>query len=209
MGFLYLGYGYDEPPIHEGLGASEYLRVIHGLFEGCPQPPNLTTEQNLINFLVESAQRELISCAHDWSEGGLLDAEEHFQRHILGPVLEQMMRSKISPAESVWRSIIDAATQNNPWMYSQRVDARLFGEMPGRVVIGVSAQTVKEKRLEELYDLTYSHGLFLHPLGTYDSTNPYFQIASPSKSLLRVEVKALQDAYFQALERIMSSPTGG
>jgi phosphoribosylformylglycinamidine synthase len=227
MGFLYLVYGYDEPPIHEGLGASEYLRIIHGLSEGCPQPPNLTSERNLIDFLVECAQRELLTCAHDWSEGGLavalaemsaigsvgcfalLDAEEHFQRHILGPVLEQMMRSKVSPAESVWRSIIDAANQNNPWTYSQRVDARLFGEMPGRVVIGVSAQTVKEKRLEELYDLTYRHGLFLHPLGTYDSTNPYFQIASPSRSLLRVEVKVLQDAYFQALERIMSSPTGG
>ncbi len=227
MGFLYLVYGYDAPPIQEGLGASEYLRVIHGRSDGCPQPPNLTTEKNLINFLGECAQKELITCAHDWSDGGLavalaeisaigsvgcfvlLDAEEHFQKHVLGPVLEQMMRSKVSPAESVWRSIIDAVNPHNPWTYSQRVDARLFGEMPGRVVIGVSTQAVKDQRLEELYDLSYQHGLFLHPLGTYDASNPYFQIASPSKSILRIEVSALKETYFQALERMMNPTAMG
>lgn len=225
IGFLYLVYGYDTPPLHEGLGASEYLRIIHGRGDGSPQPPNLDTERNLINFLVESAQRELITCAHDLSDGGLafalaemcavgsvgcfalLDAEEHFQRHVLGPVLEQMLRAKISPTESVWRSIIDAANQNNPWIYSQRADAHLFGEMPGRVIIGASAEAVKKMKLEELHNLSTHHGLFLYPLGTYDSSNPYLQIASSSNSLLRVEVNAIKDIYFHTLERIMSSPT--
>ncbi|MCH8273909.1 MAG: phosphoribosylformylglycinamidine synthase subunit PurL [Armatimonadetes bacterium] len=217
MGYIYLVYGFGHAAKQHALGASEYLRVQHGVDDGAPQPPDLETEKGLLEFLAAAAQESLLECAHDLSDGGfavalaemcvvgeagcfaLMDADEHFQRHILGPVLDRMATTRTPPSEAVRRSILDAETQTNPWTYSTRTDARLFGEMPGRVLIGVSSETVRESRLETLRDLAHDRGLFLHCVGTYDAASRHMQIAAPSRSLLRTALKDVREAYFGSI----------
>jgi phosphoribosylformylglycinamidine synthase II len=53
------------------LGASEYLRVIHGTFTGAPPHLELEREVGLINLLADLADMELLRAAHDLSDGGL------------------------------------------------------------------------------------------------------------------------------------------
>jgi phosphoribosylformylglycinamidine synthase II len=53
------------------LGASEYLRTVHGREEGpCPEV-DLEAERRLVDLLVRLAEQGLVASAHDVSDGGL------------------------------------------------------------------------------------------------------------------------------------------
>jgi phosphoribosylformylglycinamidine synthase len=53
------------------LGASEYLRTVHGRDEGpCPEV-DLEAERRLVDLLVQLCGKSLLSSAHDVSDGGL------------------------------------------------------------------------------------------------------------------------------------------
>ncbi len=222
MGYIYMVYGYSPAPRQQGLGASEYARVVHGEEGGAPESPDLTTEKALIQFLSRATDEQLISCAHDVSDGGfavalaemsiageagcyaLVDADEHFQRHILGPVLDHMLTSGISPSESVQRALIDAETGMNPWLFTQRMDARLFGELPGRVLFGVSNDAMRHAVMDRIWSIAEELHLALHCIGTYDYTNLKVQMLSPSRVLLEKSVQDLRSAYESAIPTLMS-----
>jgi phosphoribosylformylglycinamidine synthase len=53
------------------LGASEYLKVVHGLVAGDAPAVDLDAERALQDLLVELAAARLLDSAHDCSEGGL------------------------------------------------------------------------------------------------------------------------------------------
>lgn len=53
------------------LGASEYLRTVHGLSAGVPAAVDLKAERALIDLCVDAAARGLVRSAHDCSDGGL------------------------------------------------------------------------------------------------------------------------------------------
>ncbi len=53
------------------LGASEYLRTVHGLSAGLPAAVDLKAEKALIDLCVDAAARGLVRSAHDCSDGGL------------------------------------------------------------------------------------------------------------------------------------------
>ncbi|HET6644951.1 MAG TPA: phosphoribosylformylglycinamidine synthase subunit PurL, partial [Fimbriimonadales bacterium] len=107
-GYVYMVYGYDGDVYQGGLGASEFLRIVHGFESGAPQPPNFIIESALHEVLVQAAEQELVDCAHDISDGGfavalaemcfkndtgchaIIDSQEHYQRHILEPLIEGM-----------------------------------------------------------------------------------------------------------------------
>jgi len=55
----------------EGLGGSEYLKVVHNKEEGKPPLLDLHTEKNLQQLCLEAVRRRLVASAHDVSEGGL------------------------------------------------------------------------------------------------------------------------------------------
>ena len=52
-------------------GGSEWAWVEHGHLGGLPPRPRLADERRLSNVLQEAAGEELLSCAHDVSDGGL------------------------------------------------------------------------------------------------------------------------------------------
>jgi phosphoribosylformylglycinamidine synthase II len=95
-----------------GLGASAYLAEIHGIEDGLPTAPDVEAERRLCDFLVDAIHDDLITAAHDCSEGGLAVA------------LAEMVLAK--------RSEFDVRLDDQG-----RKDSILFGEIPGRVIVAV------------------------------------------------------------------------
>jgi len=54
----------------DGLGGSEYVKVIHDIVAGDAPDINLESEKNLINTVVALSRNNLINSAHDVSDGG-------------------------------------------------------------------------------------------------------------------------------------------
>lgn len=221
MGYVYLVHSEFEQAKQDGLGCSEYALSIHGIDDGVPEKPNLETAKSLIELLVSAANEGQLTCAHDCSEGGvavalaemcltgesgcyaLVDAAEHFQRHILNPALDRMVDSPSGPGEAIWQAIVEAETTADPWTFSNRNDARLFGEMPGRVLFGVSNETHKSGRMEELFRIAHENRLSLHCLGTYDNANRRMTIVTPSNPLIDLPLDEMRKSYFDSLSNIM------
>jgi phosphoribosylformylglycinamidine synthase len=103
-------------PPHE-LGGSQFLGVIHGLKTGDAPAVDLAAEKRLQDLLLGRIGAGAVRAAHDLSEGGLLVA------------VSEMLFGPETLAAAVDLSGLEAS----------RLDALLFGESQGRVVIAVSA----------------------------------------------------------------------
>jgi phosphoribosylformylglycinamidine synthase len=105
-----LGEGFGE------LGASEYLKIVHGLVRGEVPRLDLGRERALIALLTRAAASGLIQSAHDCSDGGVAVtlAECAFDSGGIG--LD-----------------VDLAAEG-------RVDATLFGESASRAIVTVGPQ---------------------------------------------------------------------
>ena len=107
-----------------GLGGSAYLQRIHGLKTGTPPRCDLENEKNLHLGLRALIHSGVVKSAHDCSEGGLAVA-----------VAESCISQQI--ARETPRLIgaqIDLSAFSDV-----RLDALLFGETQGRIVISVAA----------------------------------------------------------------------
>jgi phosphoribosylformylglycinamidine synthase II len=215
-GYLYLLFGEEADYSQHGLGASEYARTVHAIEGGAPQPPQLSTEANIIDALCEAAAEQLIDSAHDISEGGLalaiaemciagncganvlIGSSDNYRRHILGPVLENTTIGR-----DIVGALLDAQQIADPFSFSHRTDARLFGETPGRVVLGVSMDRIKGGASIRLAEIARKLNLFVHCIGSYDQSFQHLQIMSPRASLLRLSLDRLRAAYDGALPSIM------
>ncbi len=102
----------------EELGGSEYLKLIHGRKQGRPPRVDLAGERRLQRLLAAAARDGLLKSAHDCAEGGLAVALAECclaeRDRMLGASLE-------AEALASGRRL--------------RLDALLFGESAGRVVI--------------------------------------------------------------------------
>ncbi len=97
------------------LGASEYLKVVHGLVAGAPPALDLAAERTLHDAVVDMAESGLLSAAHDCSEGGLAVA----------------LAELCFGADGDGVAGIDVALDDD-----LEVAPLLFGEAQGRVVLG-------------------------------------------------------------------------
>src|SRR4030095_8455119 len=106
-----------------GLGGSSYLKVTRNLKTGTPPRCNLERERDLHTTLRSLIYSGGIKSAHDCSEGGLAVAiaESCISRHL----------GRETPA--LIRAVSDLADFS-----SRRVDALLFGETQGRIVVSTS-----------------------------------------------------------------------
>jgi phosphoribosylformylglycinamidine synthase subunit PurL len=110
-----------------GLGGSAYLQRVHGLKDGTPPRCDLDKEKELHLALRAFIHSGVVKSAHDCSEGGLAVA-----------LAECCISQQI--ARETPRLIgaqIDLTGIQNP--QGLRLDALLFGEAQGRVVISVAA----------------------------------------------------------------------
>jgi phosphoribosylformylglycinamidine synthase len=104
------------PP--DELGGSQFLGLIHGLKTGDAPKVDLSAERRLQGLLLAEIAAGRVAAAHDLSEGGLLVAVSEM---LFGPAPE-----------------IGAALDLSG-LPSPRMDALLFGESQGRVVVSVAA----------------------------------------------------------------------
>lgn len=110
----------------QGLGASEYLAMIHGIEDGLPVAPDVEAERRLCDFLADGAQSGWLSSAHDCSDGGLAVA-----------------LAEIAIRSSKGLSAHDMGSEG------LRPDAVLFGEVPGRVIVTVKDLQVAQAAAKE------------------------------------------------------------
>ncbi len=222
VGFVYMIYGRGHAPRQHGLGASEYLRTVHNMEDGAPEIPDLRIEKALIELLSQAAKDNLICCAHDISEGGfamalaemcivgqagctaLIDANEHVRRHILTPTLEGLSTGKVQ-LEEIPEAIFEAETGVDAWAFSSRADARLFGEMPGRVLVGISESATKQNLTDKLCLLAAELGLTAHCVGVYDYAQHSIRIVTPSAPVVDMPLESARRAYFDAIPSLMGS----
>ena len=122
------------------LGASAYLALIHGLKKGLPPRLDLEKESRLQAFLLAAAKKQILSSAHDLSEGGLALAlaECCFGERPLG--------AEITNLELVGSGL--------------RPDALLFGESQSRVVV-----SAEPRQKEAVIRLAQEQGVPIYQIG--------------------------------------------
>jgi len=118
-----------------GLGASEYLSIMHGLKQGEIPEIDLEFEKNLHDCLLEMIRSGIIKSAHDCSEGGLAVA---------------IAESAIGDREKMIGAAIELNTVD------RRIDELLFGEAASRVVISIAPGTGKKlQKIAEKYEMPF------------------------------------------------------
>ncbi len=123
---------------YEDLGGTEYLKRMHKLVTGRPPVLDLSREKAVQAVCLEAVQEGLAASAHDCSDGGLA----------------------VALAESCIYGSIGAKIELPDTPADIRLDARLFGESPSRIVISAKAENVV--RIKEL---AAKAGAPLHVLG--------------------------------------------
>lgn len=163
-----------------GLGGSAYLQVIHGLKTGTPPRCDLEKEKELHLALRGLIHSGVVKSAHDCSEGGLAVAlaECCISRQIARET------PRLIGAEIGLSEIKDV-----------RLDALLFGESQGRVVISVP-RVQAGKVLAQAKIL----GVPAIPLGVVGGTA--LQIKT-TQSALVWDLRELYDVWWNALARAM------
>ena len=103
-----------------GLGGSEYLKRVHRLVRGRPEPVDLARELALHGLMVGAARDGLLRSAHDCAEGGVAVtlAECCAESGGIGAAVD-----------------LPASGAEDGFMTTRA----LFGEAPGRVVVSVAA----------------------------------------------------------------------
>ncbi len=117
----------------EELGGSEYLKRIHHRKQGQPPRIDVNGERALQRLMLQASGAGWLKSAHDCSEGGLAVALAECcimePDHLIGATIQCGVRS----AEfGVNEKHIPHSAFRNPHV---RVDALLFGESAGRIVV--------------------------------------------------------------------------
>ncbi len=164
-----------------GLGGSAYLQRIHGLKTGTPPRCDLAKEKDLHLALRSLIYSGAVKSAHDCSDGGLAVALAECC------ISQQVAREtpRLIGAEIDLTGV--AAT---------RLDALLFGESQGRVVISVS-----ELNAHKVLAQAKILGVPARQLGTAGGTS--LQIKT-SHGIISSDLRELHDAWWNSIARAMS-----
>jgi phosphoribosylformylglycinamidine synthase len=122
----------------EELGGSEYLKWVHGLTRGTPPWIDLKLEQAVQLVCLEAIDHNLLSSAHDVSDGGLAVALA--ECCIVHP--ERPLGVRIGTHEMI------------------RGDASLFSESQSRIVV-----SLKEEKIDRLKEIAARHSVPLQVIG--------------------------------------------
>jgi len=118
------------------LGGSQVLGLIHGLKTGDAPAVDLAAEQRLQGWLLAEIAAGRIAAAHDLSEGGLLVAVSEM---LFGPggAVQPAVSAGDGAATGAGTAGLGAALELTGASVA-RLDALLFGESQGRVVVAVA-----------------------------------------------------------------------
>ncbi|RYG49375.1 phosphoribosylformylglycinamidine synthase subunit PurL, partial [bacterium] len=150
-----------------GLGASLFLTTAYGMEDGLPEAPDVAAELRLFEALVEGAASGDLVSAHDTSEGGLALALAEI--------------ALLSGGLSGTLPVIDPAG--------------LYGEVSGRVVVGIS-DLARAKALAE------RHGLQFFEIGTTDDSGT-LALKDADERTLEWGVPEMRDAHEGTIPALM------
>jgi phosphoribosylformylglycinamidine synthase II len=136
---ILVGHAEDANGLGGELGASLYLREIHGLKKGAPPKLDMDREKKLHAGVRASIRAGLVRSAHDLAEGGLLVA---LAECTIGGATQLGARVKLD-------------------LPHQRADALLFGETQSRALL-----TAALDQADALIDLLEKEGVPARKLGT-------------------------------------------
>jgi len=164
--------------IGEELGASLYLREIHGLKRGRPPELNIEREKKMHDAVRAAIRLGEIRSAHDLAEGGLLVA---LAECAIGGEGKHL-----------------GATLQLDLPYT-RLDALLFGESQSRALI-----TTRPENASALAALIELRGVPARRIGTVGGRDLVVKIAGPAPREFTWEVSALHDAWDIALDSYLA-----
>src|ERR1051325_6994202 len=127
----------------EELGASEYLKWVHGLTRGTPPWIDLKMEQAVQRCCLEAIEQGILQSAHDVSDGGLAVA-----------IAECCIGAPEKP--------LGVRIQANEMI---RGDALLFSESQSRIVV-----SVKEEAVGGLQEIAARHNVPMQSIGVVGGT---------------------------------------
>jgi phosphoribosylformylglycinamidine synthase subunit PurL len=148
----------------EELGASLYLREIHGLKRGAPPKLDLDREKKMHASVIAAIRDGKVRSAHDLAEGGLLVA---------------LAECAIGGAARLGASV----TLDQP---HQRADALLFGETQSRALL-----TCASDQADALLVLLEAHGVPARKIGTVGGETLSIQVAGATPRSLSWPVAEL------------------
>ena len=159
------------------LGGSYFLQTEFGKKEGTCPGVNLAEEKKVQDFLIKTIDSGHINAAHDISEGGLLVAitEMLFENPELGADLS-----------------IDSLGESN------RLDALLFGESQGRVLLSVS-----NENLDKVLESAINDGLPVMKLGT-STDSGRLKLSVAGNEILDSEVNKLHKIWSESIPEKMN-----
>jgi phosphoribosylformylglycinamidine synthase len=160
----------------EEVGASEYLKVIHGRVEGRPPRLDLASEAAVQDLVREAARRRLLRSAHDLSDGGLAVA---LAESLFGPLGETM---GVSVAVETPR----------------RADLVLFSESQSRILV-----SVPRERAGELEDLAEERAVPLSRLGVVGGDK--LEVRVNGEKAIERSVVSLREGWWSSIERGLSA----
>jgi phosphoribosylformylglycinamidine synthase len=156
------------------LGGSQFLGIVHGLKTGDAPALDLAAEKRLHDLLLARIRAGRIGAAHDLSEGGLLVA-----------VAEMLFTPR-----GTYGAALDLTPFSPP-----RVDAMLFGESQGRVVVAV-----RPGDLPPLLDAAAAAGVPAQAIGEIDGgaalavATSSFQVSWPVADLRNLWETSIENA---------------
>jgi phosphoribosylformylglycinamidine synthase len=170
-----------------GLGGSAYLQRVHGLKTGTPPPCNLEQEKELHLALRSLIHSGAVKSAHDCSEGGLAVAlAEGCISQLVARETPRLIGAKI-----------DLSAVNNPGdgQPAPRLDALLFGEAQGRIII-----TVADLNASKVLAQAKILGITAARIGTVGGTTLQVKAGGTELSW---ELAELHDLWWNSIARAM------
>ena len=167
----------------EELGGSEYLFQVHEIENGSPPAVDLEAEGRLREAVIEAIGRGLVRSAHDCSEGGLAVA---------------LAECCISGDEAIG-AVVDLDPTGGSGEAFLRLDALLFGESQGRVLLSCNSEA-----LAEVLELAGRHGVPARALGSVGGDR--LRIRVGGRSLVDEKVAHLSGLWRGALDLLMTGP---
>ncbi len=162
------------------LGASEYLKVIHGQTAGAVPDVDLDAEKALVDAVLSMIDDGLLASAHDCAEGGLAVA-----------LAESAVGATGGPLG------LDATLEDD-----LPAPALLFGEAQGRIVVSCAPN-----QASWVLDTAAEHGVPAQRIGTVGERGGDVVIRTGGGVELRVPVAELAQTYRGAIPGIMEAPT--
>ncbi len=158
------------------IGASEYLKHLHGVVAGAPPACDVDLEGRLIEALLEAIRAGAVASAHDCSDGGLAVA---LAECCIGDVARP----------------VGASIELGAWTFLP-VRALLFGEAQGRVIVSSPDPRAVEA-------IAARHRVASHRIGTVGLAGGDFTIRLGNETWT-APVSRLAAAYHEAIPSMMT-----